>query len=105
MKELIQHVVKTAYLACDLIYELDTLVESSFGGLEAEKVEKAADGLGVEEWEADKKQFALAKVLFSLGDKLNAADLLLWNEMIKKLGNIADKSETIGKILRSFLAK
>ena len=104
LEELVKHVVKTAHMACDLIYELDTLVESSFGGLEAEKVEKAADSLGTEEWEADKKQFALAKVLFSMDDKLNAADLLLWNETIKKLGVIADKSETIGKILRSFLA-
>ena len=56
LKELSAHVVKTAHLGCDLIYELDTLLESSFGGMEADRVEKAANAVATEEWEADKKQ-------------------------------------------------
>ena len=105
LKELVAHVVKTAHLGCDLIYELDTLLESSFGGMEAARVEKAANVVANEEWEADKKQFMVAKNLFSLGDELNSAELVLWNEVIKNLGAVADKAETIGKILRIFLAK
>ena len=50
-------------------------------------------------------QFSLAQKLFSLGDALSAGDLLLWNEVNKKLGAVADKSELIGKTLRIFLAK
>ena len=105
LKELVGHIVKTAHMCCDLISELDLLLEASFGGAEAEKVEKATQELGAAEWEADRKQFNLAKKLFALGNDLAAADLLLWNEVIKKLGAVADKTEQIGKTLRMFLSQ
>lgn len=103
--QLVSHVVTTTHQACDLICELDTLLEASFGGAEAEKVEKGAQALGTAEWEADKKQFLLAQKLFSLGENLTAADLLLWNEVLKKLGAVTDKAEQIGKTLRIFISR
>jgi uncharacterized protein Yka (UPF0111/DUF47 family) len=36
---------------------------------------------------------------------LSAADLLLMNEVVKKLGGVADEAEKIGKTLRIFLAR
>jgi len=105
LNDLVDHIVMSAHSACDLIHELENLLEASFGGVEAEKVEKAGHQLATYEWEADKKQFVLAQKLFSLGDGISAADLLLWNEVNKKLGAVADKSELIGKTLRIFLAK
>ena len=105
LDELVEHVIKTACAGCDLILELEALLESSFGGAEAEKVEKATQALGTLEWEADRKQFQLAQKLFSLGSQIDAADLLLWNEVIKKLGAVADKTEQIGKTLRIFLSQ
>ena len=105
LNELVIHVVKTAYKGCDLIQELEALLESSFGGAEADKVDKATQALGTLEWEADRKQFQLAQKLFSLGNQIDAADLFLWNEVIKKLGAVADKTEQIGKILRIFLSQ
>ena len=103
--DLVQHVIKTAHEGCNLILELEALLESSFGGAEAEKVEKATKDLGTLEWEADRKQFQLAQQLFSLGSQIDASDLLLWNEVIKKLGAVADKTEQIGKTLRIFLSQ
>ena len=85
LDELVGHVIKTACAGCDLILELEALLESSFGGAEAEKVEKATKVLGTLEWEADRKQFQLAQKLFSLDSQINAPDLLLLNEVIKKL--------------------
>lgn len=102
---LIEHVVFSARSACDLISELETLLEASFGGMEADKVEKGCQQLAEYEFEADKIQFTLAQKLFSLDDLISAADLMLWNEVSKKLGGVADKSEQIGKTLRIFLAK
>ncbi len=102
---LAHHVVGAASEACRMIRELEDLLEASFGGAEAEKVEKMAQNLGTAEWEADKKQFLLAQQLFSLGDQLSAADLLLMNEVVKKLGGVADEAEKIGKTLRIFLAR
>ncbi|KMP12091.1 hypothetical protein UZ36_02000 [Candidatus Nitromaritima sp. SCGC AAA799-C22] len=105
LMDLARHVAQTANDACRMIRELEDLLEASFGGAEADKVEKMAQHLGTEEWEADKKQFLLAQQLFALGDQLNAADLLLMNEAIKKLGGVADKAEQIGKTLRIFLSR
>jgi hypothetical protein len=105
LMDLVQHVVDIANAACSMIRELEDLLESSFGGAEAEKIEKMAQGLGTSEWEADKKQFLIAKKLFSMDDKLNAAELFLLNELIKKLGGVADQSEKIGKTLRMFLSR
>ncbi len=105
LMDLAHHVVGAANEACRMIRELEDLLEASFGGAEAEKVEKMAQNLGTAEWEADKKQFLLAQQLFSLGDQLSAADLLLINEVVKKLGGVADEAEKIGKTLRIFLAR
>ena len=105
LMDLAHHVVGAADEACRMIRELEDLLEASFGGAEAEKVEKMAQNLGTAEWEADKKQFLLAQQLFSLGDQLSAADLLLMNEVVKKLGGVADEAEKIGKTLRIFLAR
>jgi len=105
LADLVEHVIKTANEGCNLILELEALLESSFGGAEAEKVEKATKDLGTLEWEADRKQFQLAQQLFSLGSQIDASDLLLWNEVIKKLGAVADKTEQIGKTLRIFLSQ
>jgi hypothetical protein len=102
--ELVNYIVTLANDACGMIRELEDLLEASFGGAEAEKVEKMASDLGVAEYEADKMQFLLAQKLFSLSD-LSAADLFLLNELIKKLGGVADQSEKIGKTLRVFISR
>ena len=104
LMELVDFVVILANNACSMIRELEDLLEASFGGAEAEKIEKMASDLGKAEYEADKKQFLLAQKLFSIND-LSAADLFLLNELIKKLGGVADQSEKIGKTLRVFLSR
>ena len=104
LMNLVTHTVALANDACGIIRELEDLLEASFGGAEAEKVEKMASSLGAAEYEADKKQFLLARKLFSLND-LSAADLFLLNELIKKLGGVADQSEKIGKTLQIFLSR
>lgn len=105
LNEVVDHIVIMGIQGCDLIYELDTLLEASFGGIEAEKVERASQALAHAEWEADKKQFVLAQRLFSDDEPLSASDLVLWSEVNKKLGGVADKAEQIGKVLRIFLSK
>ena len=104
LMDLVMHVVGLANDACSMIRELEDLLEASFGGAEAEKVEEMASNLGTAEYEADKKQFLLAQKLFSFND-LGAADLFLLNEVIKKLGGVADQSEKIGKTLHLFLSR
>ena len=80
------------------------LVAAGVQHAEAEKVEKMASELGTAEWEADRKQFLMAQKLYSLDDQIKPADLMLWNEVIKNLGAVADESEKVGKILRLFIS-
>ena len=104
LMDLVMHVVGLANDACNMIRELEDLLEASFGGAEAEKVDEMASNLGTAEYEADKKQFLLAQKLFCLND-LSAPDLFLLNELIKKLGAVADQSEKIAKTLHVFLSR
>ena len=105
LNQLVDHVVENALKSCGLICELETLLEASFGGKEAEFVERGSKELAHAEWESDKIQFSLAQKLFSLEEPLLAADLFLWNEVHKKLGGVSDKAEQIGKVLRIFISK
>jgi predicted phosphate transport protein (TIGR00153 family) len=105
LNALVDHVVASSLKSCDLICELETLLEASFGGKEAEVVERGSRELAHAEWESDKIQFTLAQKLFSLEEPLSAADLLLWNEVNKKLGGVSDKAEQIGKVLLIFISK
>jgi len=105
LNKLVDHVVENALKSCDLICELETLLEASFGGKEAEIIERGSRELAHAEWESDKIQFTLAQKLFALEEPLLAADLLLWNEVNKKLGGVSDKAEMIGKVLRIFISK
>lgn len=91
-----------AYLGVEIINELDAMLETSFGGQEAEKVIGMIDRISYLEWEADKKQYKLAQQLFELEDELSPVDIMMWFEIFKVIGNIANSAEKMAKRLRSF---
>lgn len=94
--------LEAAYLGVDVINELDAMLESSFGGREAEKVIQMIDRVSYLEWEADKKQYKLAQRLFELEEEIKPVDIMLWFEIFKVIGNIANAAEKMAKRLRSF---
>ncbi len=94
--------LEAAYLCVDITREFENVIESSFGGHEAERILGMLDAVSVLEWEADKKQYRLAKHLFELEDRLSAVDVILWFEIFKVIGNIANSAEKMTKRLRTF---
>jgi uncharacterized protein len=94
--------LEAAYLGVDVINELDAMLESSFGGKEAAKVIQMIDRISYLEWEADKKQYKLAQQLFELENEIPPVDIMLWFEIFKVIGNIANSAEKMAKRLRSF---
>ena len=54
-----------------IIEEIDELLESSFGGIEAEKVKAMVEHTAYKEYEADKMQRGLLKQLVSQGESLS----------------------------------
>ena len=77
-----------------IIKEIDTLVESSFGGIEAEKVRNMVDEVAYLEHQADVVQRKLVKILFSDELRIPYTDFHLWQRLFEKvaaIGNISEK--------------
>lgn len=105
LEKFIEKVLDVGYEAVRVIYEIDKLLEVSFGGPEAEKVIGMVDNIGTLEWEADKKQFKLAQKLFSMENNLEPVAVYMWMKIFGALGDVANSAEKLSKMLRMFMSK
>ena len=96
--------IQTFYLASDVIKELDNLLESSFGGIEAEKVKDMIEDLAYQEHEIDRLQYKLLKKLYNLkeGD-ISFFSFQLWIILIREVSAISDIAEKLGNQIRMIL--
>jgi predicted phosphate transport protein (TIGR00153 family) len=99
---LVMECIDTALQIGDAI---EDLLESGFAGPEADRVMELIGKLGETEHTADKRQYKLSQKLVEIADSLKPVDLLLWAELIKNLGRIANAAERYSKQLRNTLAK
>ncbi|MFQ6112890.1 MAG: TIGR00153 family protein [bacterium] len=95
--------IESFNVAQRIIQEIDELLESSFGGIEAEKVRKMVDEVAYKEHESDLLQQTLLKNLFSLGKKMPYSSFILWLRIIETIGAISDLSENLGDRVRATL--
>ncbi len=105
LREVVDHVLRVCYRSREIVNELDELVEASFGGPESGKVLKMIEEHGTMEWEADKRQYKLAQLLFSMEKELEPVAVFMWVEIFKKLGQLSNDAEKVGKQIRMFLQK
>lgn len=103
LMELASHVLDIGGMANKIVQELDSLMEVSFGGPEADSVMTMVSDLSTMEWKADKLQFKFAQEIFQMEETLSKGDFFVLLEIGRKLGGLADKSEKVGKILRMFI--
>jgi predicted phosphate transport protein (TIGR00153 family) len=85
--------------------ELDELMEASFGGSEAGKVEEMINNLGREEYKTDKLQHDLVRKLLSMEEELGTLNVIMWMKVLEATGNMANSAEKVGNRLRLFLSK
>lgn len=85
--------------------ELDELMEASFGGAEAGKVNEMIDNLGQEEYEADRLQHDLLRKLLSMENELGTLDIVMWMKVLQAVGDIANNAERTANRIRLFLSK
>ncbi len=78
-----------------IINDLDELLETGFGGAEAEKVRTVVHDIAFAEHQADVLQRELLKHVFSDEAGLSAADLNMWIELIKNLAHLSNLSENL----------
>ncbi len=78
-----------------IIKEMHELLESSFGGIEAEKVRAMVQDVAKKEDEADILQRALLKKLFSTEDQLTYVSFDLWQKIFGAIAKISNLSEKL----------
>jgi len=86
-----------------IIKEMHDLLESSFGGIEAQKVKSMVDDVAFKEHEADLIQRKLLKNLFKTEDQMSYGSFSLWMRICEELGSISDLSENLANRVRMTL--
>ncbi len=86
-----------------IIEELDELLESSFGGLGAEKVKSMVEHTAFLEHEARQMQRKLMKQILCQDPSFSAASFYLWENLIQQIGSIAELSERLANRIRMIL--
>jgi len=86
-----------------ILKEFDELLESSFGGIEAEKVRSMVDSALTKTYEADKFRREFRKQFFSVADKFSAPTFYLWMRLIDEIGAIGAISARLANRIRTIL--
>ncbi len=87
----------------EIIQEIHELVESSFGGAEAEKVKAMWDRVVFLEHEADVMQIKLLKALYASEPELSYGLFFQWQKVFEATASIANLSEKLANCVRMTL--
>lgn len=99
----LQKNIETFDGAASIIRELHELIESSFGGIEAEKVEMMVEKVAFKEHEVDLIQRQLLKKFFSIESGLTLSTFHLWQKVFESLAAISNLSEKLAHRVRMTL--
>ena len=101
----VEQILKVNNVLMGAAQELQTLAETSFGGAEAESVMKRIEGLGEEEWRADRMQRKLSRHIYQLEKELDPITIIFYEKMLQTLSQIANNAENTGDLLREMIVK
>jgi len=90
-------------LAKNIIEALDELLETGFGGVEAQAVRDLVDRVAAKEHETDVRQQDLVRLILKHEQDLSYGDFYLWTRIIQKVAAIADRSENLALEVRTTL--
>ena len=102
-KIFLQKNIETFDGAQRIIRELNDLIESSFGGIEAEKVKSMVDEVAYKEHEVDIIQRKLLKSLFKAEDQLTFTAFHQWQKLFESIATISNLSENLAYRIRMTL--
>ena len=86
-----------------VIKELHELLESSFGGIEAEKVKLIIEQTCFKEYEADKMKHKLMKEFFMTSESVTTPLFYLYIRLIEEINQISHLSEKLANRIRMIL--
>ena len=99
----LQKNIETYKVAEAIIQEMDGLLETSFSGIEAEKVRNMIDSVSYKEHEADNLQKKLLSRLFELEDSISYGTFIIWLKIFESISKLSDLAENIGDRVRTLL--
>ncbi len=103
--EFVDQVVEVNNTLMAAAEELQNLVETSFGGAEAQSVLERLSGLGEKEWKADRMQRALSRKMYDLENELEPVTIIFYEKILQALSAIANEAENTGDLLREMIVK
>jgi predicted phosphate transport protein (TIGR00153 family) len=103
LQALFEKNIEVFWSARKVIQELDELLESSFGGIEAEKVKTMVEKTAYKDHEAKIAKRILLKKLFSQGDLLPVPSFYLWLQLIEEISLLSHLSENLANRIRMVL--
>lgn len=100
---LCQKTMEIFWLTREVIGELENLLESSFGGIEAEKVKGMVEQIAYFEYESAQIQHRLLKWLYQRGEGYPYPSFHLFVGLIEEIGELAHLCEKLGNRVRMLL--
>jgi hypothetical protein len=85
--------------------ELEVLAATSFSGAESKSVLERINGLGQQEWTADRMQRKLRRHIYDLEKELDPVTIMFYEKMLQTLSEVASAAENTGELLRQMIVK
>jgi uncharacterized protein len=85
--------------------ELPTLLEASFTGPEVDRILGLVNEVSLAERETDDRQALVTKRLFEHEEEIGAVSVMMWFNIVRVLGSMANAAENTADLLRLMLAK
>lgn len=102
-KDFLDKNIETFEVAFDIIKELTELLESSFGGIEAEKVRAMVDEVAFKEHQVDIVQQKLLKNVFKAEDLMSYTTFYQWQKIFENIAALSNLSENLACRVRMTL--
>lgn len=103
LKSLFEKNMEAFWDTRNIIKELHELLESSFGGIEAEKVKTIIEQTSRKEYEADKLKHELMKEFFQTAENVKTPVFYLYTRLVEEINQISHISEKLANRIRMIL--
>lgn len=103
LKAFLEKNLEAVHHAHKIIQEIDELLETSFGGKEAEKVQAMVEEVAYMEHEADILQRNLLKKLYNMDDAIPYTSFTLWINILQLVASLGNTSEKLANRVRMLL--
>ena len=103
LKEYIDGNLNAFHKVKEVMRELDALIESGFGGSEANRVDGMIEAVAIAEHECDIMQRKLMKGVLDHEDELSVGDFFIWQRLLHEIAGISNYSEKLANRVRMLL--